>query len=180
MFDPNAMDRLYEQEKATRVTTVVSEASVELHELIDRYDLSGTSLHHGPRGEMQRTLAAKKKKKKKKKGRMLIEVGPETADAVRAVIYLDSRSSDRNPPGAEKLLGRIEAWTPIKLREEFLGDLREDVHLRCEEGWTEKQLRRLIWWQYGWAVVGAIWKHTADFAKLAGLFKIAKLFSHRP
>jgi len=79
----------------------------------------------------------------------------------------------------EGSLNRIEAWTPIKLREELLGDLREDIRRRRAQGWTEKQLWRLVWWQYGWAVVGAIWKHAADFAKLIGVFKILKLFMHR-
>jgi hypothetical protein len=80
----------------------------------------------------------------------------------------------------EKALDRIEAWTPIKLREELVGDLREDVQHRRKQGWTEKRLQRLIWWQYGWAIAGAIWKHAADFAKLIGVFKILKLFTHRP
>jgi hypothetical protein len=58
---------------------------------------------------------------------------------------------------ADRLLSRIEAWTPIKLREELLGDIREDVEHRREQGWTERKLRRLIWWQFGYAIVGWLW-----------------------
>lgn len=59
--------------------------------------------------------------------------------------------------GADRLLGRIEAWTPIALREELLGDVREDMEHRREQGWTEKKLRRLIWWQFSYAIVGWLW-----------------------
>lgn len=58
---------------------------------------------------------------------------------------------------ADRLLNWVEAWTPIKLREELLGDIREDVEHRREQGWTEKKLRRLIWWQLGYAIVGWLW-----------------------
>jgi hypothetical protein len=58
---------------------------------------------------------------------------------------------------ADRLLNRIEAWTPLKLREELLGDIREDVEYRREQGWPEKKIRRLIWWQFGYAIAGWLW-----------------------
>jgi hypothetical protein len=58
---------------------------------------------------------------------------------------------------ADRLMDRIEVWTPIKLREELLGDIREDVEHRREQGWAEKRIRRLIWWQFGYAITGWLW-----------------------
>lgn len=71
---------------------------------------------------------------------------------------------------ADRLLDRIAAWTPIKLREELLGDIREDVGHRREQGWTEKKLRRLIWWQFGYAIVGWLWGKMESVLKLLRFF----------
>lgn len=71
---------------------------------------------------------------------------------------------------ADRLLNGIEAWIPIPHREELIGDLREDVTAKRAEGWKERKLRRLIWWQVGCAVVERLkpWK----WFKPDALFKI--------
>lgn len=75
---------------------------------------------------------------------------------------------------ADRLLDRITAWTPIKLREELLGDIREDVEHRREQGWTEKKLRRLIWWQFSYAIVGWLWGKVEPVVRLLHLFGVGK------
>lgn len=75
----------------------------------------------------------------------------------------------------DRLLDRIEAWmTPIKLREELLGDIREEVRHRREQGWTENNIRRLIWWQFVYAVFGWLWGGIETIMTLLRMFGVGK------
>jgi hypothetical protein len=53
----------------------------------------------------------------------------------------------------DRLLCRVAALIPRRNREAIVGDLREDVQDFRLARWTEKQIRRHIWWQFGIIIV---------------------------
>jgi hypothetical protein len=74
---------------------------------------------------------------------------------------IDLRSSIMRSPRRANSLLRIRVWTLIRIREEMLGDIDEDVQLRREQGWNEKELRRFARWQIRWAIAGWLLERVA-------------------
>lgn len=74
---------------------------------------------------------------------------------------------------ADALLDRLGSLIPRSHREAVLGDLREDVRDYRELGWTEKQIRRHIRWQFGIIVFERV-KGVFRWAWFAWAFKAVK------
>lgn len=67
-----------------------------------------------------------------------------------------SPSPTQRRKSADRLLTRLESWIPRKYREGLIGDLWEDVREYRADGWTERQIRRLVWREFRIAVVEGV------------------------
>src|SRR5258708_3276655 len=70
-------------------------------------------------------------------------------------------ASPRAKRGSKKtnsMLRFFGSLIPRKNREAITGDLIEDVQEYRERGWTEKQIRRHLWWQFAIIVVKGVFR----------------------